>query len=152
MKPERATAPSDPAPQLTGLDGGRPDTDMSRPTRAQARALRHSADHTHASLTAHFKPLIASDALHANGDRDRDRADSLIEECIHTVYRPATGNWGNEAGSGQRVYGVYATKEESVRRGQELARATQTHHVVHDQDGTISSFDAYGEGTASPRR
>jgi hypothetical protein len=123
---------------------------MPRPTRAQARALRHSADHTHASLTEHFKALIASDALQTNGARDH--ADSLIEECIHTVYRPATGNWGNEAGSGQRVYGVYATKEESVRRGQELARATQTHHVVHDQDGTISSFDAYGEGTASPRR
>lgn len=72
-------------------------------------------------------------------------------DCIHTVYRTATGNWANEAETGERVYGVHATKQESVRRGRALARAARTHHVIHNADGTISSCDAYGGDAPPPR-
>ncbi len=73
-------------------------------------------------------------------------------DCVHTVYRPATGNWANEAGSGQRVFGVHATREESVLRGRDLARAAATHHVIHHPDGTVESVEAYGEEHPSRHR
>ena len=66
-------------------------------------------------------------------------------DWIHTVYRSATGNWANEGGSGEPVYSVHATNEDAVRRGQQLALAAQTSHVIHDIDGTISSSSMYGD-------
>ena len=68
---------------------------------------------------------------------------------IHTVSRSATGNWANQLG--QRVLGVYATKEESVRRGEELAREAGTNHVVHNPDGTIQSTRGNGHEAGTPR-
>lgn len=67
------------------------------------------------------------------------RSDIMSGDWIHTVYRSATGNWANQLGTGRRVLGVYATKDESVRRGEELAREADTNHVVHNIDGTIES-------------
>ena len=151
MARERSTVSNVAKPVLTGLNGGKPAADVPRPTRAQAQALRRSEPQTHARLQDHFAQLRPPGAPPANDPRDR--ADCLSGDCIHTVYRPATGNWANEAGSGQRVYGVHATKEESVRLGQVLARAAQTHHVIHNRDGTIGSLDAYGgdEAVSRPR-
>lgn len=63
----------------------------------------------------------------------------MSEGWIHTVYRSATGNWANQLGTGRRVLGVYATKDEAVRRGEELARETDTNHVIHNIDGAIES-------------
>lgn len=63
----------------------------------------------------------------------------MSADWIHTVYRSATGNWANQLGTGQRVFGVYATKDESVRHAAALARAAGTYHVIHDIDGTIHS-------------
>lgn len=69
------------------------------------------------------------------GDDDEARA----EDGIHTVFRSATGNWANQVASGDRVYGVYATKEECVRRAQKLATALGVDHVIHEMDGSVSS-------------
>lgn len=138
MARERPTASDVASPALTGLNGGMPATGLPRPMRAEANALRRTTRKTHA-VNEHFEPPLASDGVHLAGARD-PTADPPSEDCIHTVYRPATGNWANEAGSGRRVYGVYATRTECVRRGQELARATQTNHVIHSPDGMISSM------------
>jgi len=144
---ERPTASDVSAPALTVLIGGKPATGAPRPTRAEAQALRHSARQTHDKLTEHFA-LLSGPASRSAEDA-REWADPMSGDCVHTVYRPATGNWANEAGSGQRVYGVHATREESVQRGRELARAAATHHVIHHADGTVDSVDAYGEDRSS---
>ena len=67
----------------------------------------------------------------------------MAADCIHTVLRSATGNWANQVASGERVYGVYATKEECVRRGEALARDIGVDHVIHDVDGTVVELNSY---------
>ena len=52
----------------------------------------------------------------------------------------------NQVASGERVYGVYATKEECVRRGQDLATSIGVDHVIHDVDGAVSSRNPYRHG------
>ena len=54
---KRPTASNVPPSELTVLDGGRPHTDGSLLTRAQAHALRRSAPLTHIQLREHLKPL-----------------------------------------------------------------------------------------------
>lgn len=75
-------------------------------------------------------------------------------DSIHTLYRSATGNWANEAGSRGYVRSVHATKEEAVRHGRALALADQASHVIHNMDGTISTRRSYGNrrvgGDAGP--
>ena len=65
-------------------------------------------------------------------------------DSIHTVYRGATGNWANEAGTRGYVRSVHATKEEAVRHGRALALVDQSNHVIHNMDGTISTRRSYG--------
>jgi len=117
-------------------------------TRAEAHALERSAPHTHARLVEHLEPLRASNRR-AVRDAAEDQA-TAAGDCIHTVFRSVTGNWANQVASGERVYGVYATKEECVRRGQDLARAAGVNHVIHDVDATVSSLNSYRGGRASP--
>jgi hypothetical protein len=52
---ERPTASDVPRPSLTCLDGGRPDVDDPRLTRAEARALLRSSPLTYAQLKEHLK-------------------------------------------------------------------------------------------------
>lgn len=132
MARERPTA--SPGSALTGLDDGADAADMPRVTRAEEHALRRSAPGTHARLAEHLEPLRAS---------NHRKADRVGAGGIHTVFRSATGNWANQAASGEQVYGVYATKEECVLRGQRLASATGVNHVIHDADGTVSSLTTY---------
>ena len=106
-------------------------------TRAEAHALRRSAPHTHARLAEHLEPLRASNRRGRSSVGESEEA--LAEDCIHTVFRSATGNWANQASSGGRVYGVYATKEECVRHGWNLATAVGVDHVIHDVDGAVRS-------------
>ena len=125
---ERPTA--SPGSALTGLDNGADAADLPRITRAEADALRRSAPGTHARLAEHLEPLRAS---------NHRKLCSVGAGGIHTVFRSATGNWANQSASGEHVYGVYATNEECVRRGQRLASATGVDHVIHDVDGTVRS-------------
>ena len=145
MARERPTA--SPGSALTGLDGGAYAADMPRVTRAEAQALRGGAPGTHTRLADHLEPLRASQQQRDVGE---DQA-AMAGACIHTVFRRATGNWANQFASGERVYGVYATKEECVRRGQDLASAAGIDHVIHDVDGTVSSLHTYSSDAGSPR-
>ena len=145
MARERPTA--SPRSALTVLDGGEHVADTSRAPRAEAHALPHSAPDTHARLAEHFEPLRSSEHRQLRGiGQDLQ----TTEACIHTVFRSATGNWANQISSGERVYGVYATKEECVRRGQEIARAAGVNHVIHDVDGAVSSLDRPRRDPRSP--
>ena len=135
MARERPTA--SPGSALTGLDGGASAGDAPRVTRAESQALRRSAPGTHAKLAVQLEPLRASNHRERRGVGEDPEA--LAADCIHTVFRSATGNWANQVASGERVYGVYATKEECVRRGRDLATTVGVDHVIHDADGTVSS-------------
>ena len=145
MARERPTA--SPRSVLTVLDGGDDVADTPRVTRAEAHALRRSAPDTHERLAEHFEPLRSSNHRQLRGIGEEPQA---TEACIHTVFRSATGNWANQVSSGERVYGVYATREECVRRGQELARAAGVNHVIHDVDGTVTSLDTPRRDPRSP--
>ena len=138
MARERPTA--SPGSALTGLDGGADAADMPRITRAEAHAFRRSAPATHARLAEHLEPLRAS--THRKLRRVGEDHEVLEADCIHTVFRSATGNWANQVASGERVYGVYATEEECVRHGRNLANAVGVEHVIHDVDGAIRSRNA----------
>lgn len=138
MARERPTASAGPA--LRGLDGGGSAGDTPR-ARTEARTLRRSAPGTHARLAEHLEPLRASNHRERRGVGED--VEPLAADCIHTVFRSATGNWANQVASGQRVYGVYATKEECVRRGRDLAMTVGVDHVIHDTDGTVSSRNPY---------
>jgi hypothetical protein len=55
---ERPTASNVVHPALVCLDGGKPDADDPRLTRAEARALRRTAPLTHAQLEKHFSGVL----------------------------------------------------------------------------------------------
>ena len=136
---------------LSGLDGGTPAADdVARVTRAEAHDLRRSAPLTHARLTEMFEPLRASNGGSADGAGEA--ADAMHGDTVHTVLRAATGNWANQIASGERVYGVYATYEEAVRQGQELARVAQVNHVIHDVDGTVRTLNSHRVDPRAPER
>jgi uncharacterized protein DUF2188 len=67
--------------------------------------------------------------------------------AIHTVYRD--GQWVNEMEGGESIGGVHATKEEAVLVGRARAHQDQAEHVIHNEDGTISGRNSYGNDPAS---
>jgi uncharacterized damage-inducible protein DinB len=76
-----------------------------------------------------------------------DEGATMAKELIHTVYK--SGQWINEIEEGEEIGGVHATKEEAVRAGRARAQQDRTEHVIHNQDGTISERNSYGNDSAS---
>jgi len=66
---------------------------------------------------------------------------------VHTVYKRET--WLNEIEDGEELAGSYATKEVAVSAGREEAIDRKTEHVIHNQDGTISERNSYGNDPVS---
>ena len=66
----------------------------------------------------------------------------MADGFIHTVWKD--GEWQNEVEGGDRIPGDYATKDEAVEAGRSRAFADGTEHVIHNQDGTISERNSYG--------
>jgi hypothetical protein len=62
------------------------------------------------------------------------------------VYKRET--WLNEIEDGEELGGSYATKEVAVSAGREEAISRKTEHVIHNQDGTISERNTYGNDPA----
>lgn len=145
MARERPTA--SPASASTDLDGGAYGADMPRVARDEAHALPRSAPDTDERRAEHLEPLRASSREPRGAGEDQE---AMAGACIHTVFRSATGNWANQVTSGERVFGVHATKEECVRRGQDLASALGVQHAIHDVDGTVSSLNTYRTDPDSP--
>ena len=66
---------------------------------------------------------------------------------VHTVHKRDT--WINEIEDGEEPAGSHATKEVAVSAGREEAINRKTEHVIHNQDGTISERNSYGNDPAS---
>ena len=71
----------------------------------------------------------------------------MAKGFIHTVYKGE--QWINEVEEGAEIEGVHARKEEAVQAGRARAQQDKTEHVIHNQDGTISERNSYGNDPAS---
>jgi hypothetical protein len=71
----------------------------------------------------------------------------MAKGFIHTVYK--NGQWFNEVEEGGQFGGAHGTKDAAVAAGRERAKAGTTDHVIHNQDGTISERNSYGNDPAS---
>lgn len=71
----------------------------------------------------------------------------MADGFVHTVYK--NENWVNEIEAGSEFGGSHATKDAGVAAGRERAKADKTEHVIHNQDGTISERNSYGNDPAS---
>lgn len=60
---------------------------------------------------------------------------------VHTV--PSSGHWANEV-DGQQIGKTYDRKDDAVTAGRDLAKDRQLEHHIHNQDGTISEKNSYG--------
>lgn len=66
----------------------------------------------------------------------------MAKGFIHTVYKD--DQWVNEVEEGEEFDGPHATKDAAVEAGRTRAKADKTEHVIHNQDGTISEHNSYG--------
>jgi hypothetical protein len=71
----------------------------------------------------------------------------MADGFVHTVWKD--GEWMNEVEGGDGIPGPFATKEEAVAGGRSRALAAGTEHVIHNQDGTISERNSYGNDPAN---
>ncbi|HEV2592210.1 MAG TPA: DUF2188 domain-containing protein [Gaiellaceae bacterium] len=71
----------------------------------------------------------------------------MAKGFIHTVWK--NEQWINEVEEGGDFGGAHATKEEAVAAARTRAQADKTEHVIHNQDGTISERNSYGNDPAS---
>jgi uncharacterized protein DUF2188 len=65
----------------------------------------------------------------------------MARDWIHTVYKD--GRWVNEVEEGEEL-SSHDTKEEAQSAGRSAAQQRQTEHLIHNQDGTISERNSYG--------
>lgn len=70
----------------------------------------------------------------------------MADGFVHTVYK--NGHWVNETEDGSVFGGTHSTKDDAVAAGRERANAEKTEHVIHNQDGTISERNSYGNDPA----
>jgi hypothetical protein len=70
----------------------------------------------------------------------------VADGFIHTVHEDEM--WVNEIEGGDEC-GRYPTKNVAVAAGRDRAKWDQTEHVIHNQDGTISERNSYGNDPAS---
>jgi hypothetical protein len=70
----------------------------------------------------------------------------MTDGFIHTVYKDA--QWVNELEGGDVFGGGYTSKDEAVAAGRGRANQDRTEHLIHNQDGTISERNSYGNDPA----
>ncbi|MGN6800111.1 MAG: DUF2188 domain-containing protein [Gaiellaceae bacterium] len=72
----------------------------------------------------------------------------MADGFVHTVYKDE--QWVVEI-EGNGAVGSHATKEDAVAQGRAQAQQSKTEHVIHNQDGTISERNSYGNDPANRR-
>jgi hypothetical protein len=72
----------------------------------------------------------------------------MADGFVHTVYK--NDQWVVEI-EGNGEVGSHSTKEDAVAQGRAQAQQSGTEHVIHNQDGTISERNSYGNDPASRR-
>lgn len=70
----------------------------------------------------------------------------MAKGFIHTVYKD--DQWVNEIEGGE-AESRFDTKAEAVEAGREEAQRRLTEHVIHNEDGTISERNSYGDDPVS---
>lgn len=68
---------------------------------------------------------------------------------IHTVSRP--GGWGNLKSGASRVGKIYGTKAQAQAIGRKSAMKQGAEHIIHNQNGKISSRNSYGSDPHPPK-
>jgi hypothetical protein len=71
----------------------------------------------------------------------------MADGFVHTVFK--RGNWVNEIEGGSEFGGTHPTKEQAASAGRVRAMQDKTEHLIHNQDGTISERNSYGNDPAS---
>ena len=71
----------------------------------------------------------------------------MAKGYVHTVYQQ--GNWLNEIEDQREITGHYSTKDAAVKAGRLKAKNRKTEHVIHNQNGTISERNSYGNDPAN---
>ena len=71
----------------------------------------------------------------------------MAKGFIHTVYK--NNRWINEVEGDGVSLALGASKEDAVAAGRARAIQDKTEHVVHNEDGTISERNSYGNDPAS---
>ena len=67
----------------------------------------------------------------------------MAEGFVHTVH--ADGSWRTTIeGTEEPLPGSHDTKQEAVAAGRQEAMQRRTEHVIHNQDGSISERNSYG--------
>jgi len=66
----------------------------------------------------------------------------MADGDVHTVHKD--GSWTNTVEGGSSPSQTYATKDEAVKAGRDLARRSSAEHLIHGADGTISERNSYG--------
>ena len=57
---------------------------------------------------------------------------------------PSGNGWSVRRAGASRASGTYATQQEAVERGRELARRQKTELYIHGEDGRIRDRNSYG--------
>ena len=67
---------------------------------------------------------------------------------VHTVH--SDGSWKNSIeGDGELLHGTFDTKRDAVAAGRLEAERRKTEHVIHNEDGSISERNSYGNDPAN---
>jgi hypothetical protein len=70
----------------------------------------------------------------------------MTDGFVHTVHKD--GSWINEIEGGEGASSSHATKLVAVAAGREEAMRRKTEHVIHNEDGSISERNSYGNDPA----
>lgn len=68
---------------------------------------------------------------------------------VHTVPNPKGAGWTNKV-NGEAVSN-HRTKENAVNAGRDLAKANQSEHTIHNQNGQIGKKNSYGNDPNPPK-
>lgn len=71
----------------------------------------------------------------------------MADGFVHTVYK--NDQWINEIEGGPQFGGAHPTKEDAITAGRARAEDDRTEHLIHNQDGTVSQRNSYGNDPAS---
>ncbi|ETD87356.1 DUF2188 domain-containing protein [Rhodobacter capsulatus] len=71
----------------------------------------------------------------------------MAQKGQHVV--PASEGWAVRRSGSERASAVFATQDEAIQRGRELARAQGTELYIHGRDGRIRDWISFGERSFS---
>lgn len=74
----------------------------------------------------------------------------MSKKPVHIVPNK-NGGWDNKREGSTRASNHVGTKAEAIKMGRELAKKSETEHVIHNMDGKIGQKNSYGNDPFPPR-